>query len=179
MKLNPVFHSPYPYDNSVFKVGNTITLSADVTLGGETLDEVAFYEGSNKLGSVSSEPYTFEWADLQLGSYTLSARLTTSEGTDIYSQDVNITVDQLTDVEVATEIPEFSLYPNPTTGLIQITMDASSDESAVVDVYTLQGTKVFSEKITEKALVRIDLSNESNGMYLVKVGNVIKKVIKR
>ena len=39
----------YPYSNTLFYEGNTITLSADVSLGDETLDVVEFYEGGNKL----------------------------------------------------------------------------------------------------------------------------------
>lgn len=178
-ELQPAITLTFPYTNSVFREGETVTLTAAVELGEETLEEVAFYEGNNMLGAVSNSPYIYEWENLQRGSYTLSARLTTSEGTDIYSQGVNITVDHLLENQVVRENTDFLLSPNPTTGLIYLDILTSFDTPLRVEVYTILGEKILSRQLNDEASLILDLSDEAHGIYLVKVGNSIRKVVKR
>lgn len=72
------------------------------------------------------------------------------------------------------------VYPNPTNGLLTIDTD---DGPIQVDVFSITGQKVFSESITNnKGSFKIDLTEQPEGMYLVKVsstkGAIITKVIK-
>lgn len=168
----------FPYPNTLFHEGNTITLNADVTLGSETLNVVEFYEGDTKLGEATDAPYIFDWEDVQIGSYSLSARLLTAEGTDIYSQFVPISVDQLMGMQAAGEEQLF-LHPNPTTGKIMANLNSASISTPFVEVYTMQGKKIITQRINGRSALTIDLSDQSKGMYLVKVGSVVKKVIKQ
>lgn len=73
-------------------------------------------------------------------------------------------------------IPEFSLYPNPTSGIINVVSTFFIDN---VDVFNNLGQLVFSKKNSSY----IDISTLNGGLYFVKIidtnGNVaIKKVIK-
>ncbi|MDI9308739.1 MAG: T9SS type A sorting domain-containing protein [Limnohabitans sp.] len=70
---------------------------------------------------------------------------------------------------------EFSVFPNPTSGIVSIT---STEDIDNVEIYSLEGRKIKEAKAS-----MIDISDLSNGMYLVQVkteaGNVgSKKIIK-
>ena len=62
---------------------------------------------------------------------------------------------------------EFTIYPNPSTGMITITPEKATTEMNV-SVHNMLGDMVFeSNNLHGKSLV--DLSNLSNGVYIVKV----------
>jgi hypothetical protein len=68
----------------------------------------------------------------------------------------------------ATPAPEFSIYPNPSRGLLSI----SSDRTEVIDVrvYTLQGSQVYAvPEFTSGG--HIDLSNLAAGSYILRLRN--------
>lgn len=56
-------------------------------------------------------------------------------------------------------------YPNPTTGLLNINM---KDSKASIKVYNLSGELVFSSE-NVSGYYSVDLSGQSNGLYLLKV----------
>jgi hypothetical protein len=76
---------------------------------------------------------------------------TISASTNVYSlsNDINIKV-----------------YPNPNNGLFNV--ENSKNESMLIEVYNVIGSKVWSSKSTEGASV-IDLSTAADGVYMVKV----------
>lgn len=59
---------------------------------------------------------------------------------------------------------KFKMYPNPANSILNIDIDS---EVKQVEIYSLQGQKVFSGK--EK---NIDISNLSSGMYMVRVQDI-------
>ncbi|WP_282036701.1 T9SS type A sorting domain-containing protein [Saccharicrinis aurantiacus] len=61
-----------------------------------------------------------------------------------------------------TKIPSISVYPNPTTGLVNI-----STEVEKVEVYNVSGSLV--KVVNGPALTGFDISNLSNGLYVLKV----------
>jgi hypothetical protein len=76
--------------------------------------------------------------------------------------------------EVAVEQPKIIAYPNPTSGIV--TIDINEANYNGVQVFDLQGRLIVDTDMTQ-----IDLSENPNGMYLLKLkgsGEIIK-VIKR
>ncbi len=74
---------------------------------------------------------------------------------------------------------EFSVYPNPTTGVLNISSDIDKAEWLSIEVISTSGQIV--KRIAQKDINNaIDLSEQANGLYLIKVhttkGNVVKKV---
>jgi hypothetical protein len=72
------------------------------------------------------------------------------------------------------------IFPNPSTGLINISFsDATQD--ARVDLLNSCGQLILSKEITHAVQTTLDLSNQAKGMYFVKVqtgsGVVVRKVI--
>jgi hypothetical protein len=69
--------------------------------------------------------------------------------------------------------PDF--YPNPASSII--TFKEFSSNSLNVDIYRIDGLKVFSCMLTENNN-KIDISNLSAGMYIIRYGEVTRKLIK-
>ncbi|MEI7727738.1 MAG: putative Ig domain-containing protein, partial [Bacteroidota bacterium] len=59
------------------------------------------------------------------------------------------------------------VFPNPTTGLINISLNSLSGESAIVEVCNLQGKVVHSNSF--KKCIRIDMTDYPKGIYILKL----------
>lgn len=87
-------------------------------------------------------------------------------------------VNQLTVNQVNTFNSGLKLYPNPTANIINISNDEFLIES--IEVYNLQGQILYKSYNLNQNNVTIDLSDYSNGMYLVNVNNQTSiKIIKK
>lgn len=75
-----------------------------------------------------------------------------------------------------------SVYPNPTTGTFVINFSDVASDDVAINVYNMIGREVYSNatNIAGSDVETIDISNNANGLYLVKiqVGNdlLIKKI---
>jgi Tol biopolymer transport system component len=61
------------------------------------------------------------------------------------------------------------LYPNPTKGLIAISLGTSQSHESLVEIHNLQGTQVFSITFQNTTSATIDLTGNAAGIYVVKV----------
>jgi len=68
----------------------------------------------------------------------------------------------------------FVVYPNPSTGTITI----ESDTEGKIVVTDLLGKQVVVQQI-EQDQITIDLSKRGKGIYLVRMGEHVRKVIVR
>ena len=69
-----------PANNASFTAPASITLSANATDNDGTVTKVEFFNGSTKIGEVTSSPYVFAWSGIASGYYTLSAKATDNQG---------------------------------------------------------------------------------------------------
>jgi hypothetical protein len=61
--------------------GSNVTLSAIAAAAtGQTITKVDFYQGATLLGTATASPYNFVWSNVPAGSYSLTAKVTTSTG---------------------------------------------------------------------------------------------------
>ncbi|AXG74201.1 T9SS C-terminal target domain-containing protein [Flavobacterium arcticum] len=73
---------------------------------------------------------------------------------------------------------ELKIYPNPTTGLLNVSNDKFLIES--VQIVTMQGQVLFQNNYSNQNTIKVDLSGFSNGIYLIKINNTTSlKVIKK
>jgi hypothetical protein len=70
------------------------------------------------------------------------------------------------------------VYPNPTEGILTINTHYENDEMIEIQVYNMMGEVVLNYTLTN-GQNQIDLSNFSNGIYIVKHKEDIYKVIKQ
>lgn len=69
-------------------------------------------------------------------------------------------------------------YPNPSNGMIEITLDMLSGNS-VISVIDMKGNVIHFEKIDNMSSVKLDLSSATEGTYLVKIDNDSKTYVSR
>ncbi|MCW5632277.1 MAG: fibronectin type III domain-containing protein [Rubrivivax sp.] len=81
-----------PAANSTFFAPTSITINADAADADGSVTQVQFFAGSTLLGTVSTAPYGWSWADVPLGTYTLTARATDNRGAVTTSGPIAVTV---------------------------------------------------------------------------------------
>ena len=114
---------------------------------------------------------TFYLINPALGNYAVV--VTTSYGCEIESEvlTIGVSVDELNAIE------KLAIYPNPSSDLINVSIDITSNshELTIVDA---QGSVVFSKEYTNltSGTLRVELGNLSAGIYsvLLKEGDVKK-----
>ena len=66
---------------------------------------------------------------------------------------------------------DISLYPNPTTGTVNITLP-NSESKLSLSIYNITGRKVYEEnELTGNSIKQIDMSANSKGVYLLNIRN--------
>ncbi|MEI9810716.1 MAG: Ig-like domain-containing protein [Bacteroidota bacterium] len=73
----------------------TIPITATATNPSGTVTKVEFYQGTVKLATDSTAPYTYTWPNVAAGSYSLTVKAYSSTGVIAVSAAVNITVTAL------------------------------------------------------------------------------------
>ncbi|MFY9151279.1 MAG: T9SS type A sorting domain-containing protein [Prolixibacteraceae bacterium] len=75
---------------------------------------------------------------------------------------------------IATNLPEvdsheFSVYPNPTSGVINIFLNKTPEQNATAEIINLQGNAVFTKKLHGQTNTELNLRSLPKGIYLVKI----------
>lgn len=79
--------------------------------------------------------------------------------------------------EVVNE-PEFSIYPNPSSGVFDLRINDLS-EPISISVIDISGKEIWSKNQTSESNVQIDISNFARGIYFVKIydeNNFVKTI---
>ena len=90
--INPTISITSPSNNTSFKEGEDITISATATDLDGTVTLVEFFNGTTKLGEDSSSPFNFIWMDASIGSHKITAIATDNLGAKTTSAVVTISV---------------------------------------------------------------------------------------
>lgn len=126
-----------PANGATFKAGSNIAITATATITGATITKVDFYRGGTTLiGTATTAPYTVTWAAATAGSYSITAKATTSAGGVGTSAAVNITVTNQPPTVSLTSPASGATYPAPAT--INLAAAASDPDGTVqrVDFYS-------------------------------------------
>jgi Secretion system C-terminal sorting domain len=80
-------------------------------------------------------------------------------------------------------LKEFSVYPNPTSGALTLSMETFGEtQSLQLKVYSLIGQEMYSEAISPFSgykQISLDLSKFPKGIYMIEVTNGEKSRLKR
>jgi beta-glucanase (GH16 family) len=94
--IPPVISITDPVNNSSYTSGSTITLTANASDTDGSVSKVEFYNGSTLLGTDNTSPYSFTWANVAAGTYSLTAKATDNSGEVTTSVAVTIIVKTVT-----------------------------------------------------------------------------------
>jgi regulation of enolase protein 1 (concanavalin A-like superfamily) len=81
-----------PAGGSTFVAPATINMAATAADRDGSIARVDFYAGATKVGSDTTSPYTFSWANVAAGSYTLKAMAVDNSGASTSSSTATVTV---------------------------------------------------------------------------------------
>ena len=69
-----------------------------------------------------------------------------------------------------------TIFPNPTSGQVYIQLEGISSTKETIQVYSLEGELILDE-VVNSSQIELDLSSFVRGIYLVKYGQTIRKVV--
>ena len=72
-----------------------------------------------------------------------------------------------------------NIYPNPTDGKLYVHCTAHDTQPVLIKVFNVMGKVVDYQMKSNDEIVSIDLSSSPNGIYFIKTGNTVSKVIKK
>lgn len=101
------------------------------------------------------------------GDYEVTLIVTNDCGSDTFQTNL-----LGVDLEDQISAQQITLYPNPTNGIFVITASDLSVEELSIEVFDMKGRLVLSERAntgSQEDRIRLDLSEESNGIYLVRI----------
>lgn len=70
----------------------------------------------------------------------------------------------------------FAVYPNPFNSEIQLVGYVAGNDNTV-EVFDLLGSKIFSDRVTT-AVYKIETADWKPGLYLIRMGNTVRRIIK-
>ena len=88
----PVVEIASPLNGSVAYASATLGLAATVTANGHVISKVRFYNGTTLLGEDLAAPFTWQWAGVGEGTYSITARLYYGTGSSLLSAPVVVQV---------------------------------------------------------------------------------------
>ncbi|HMG89670.1 MAG TPA: Ig-like domain-containing protein, partial [Chryseolinea sp.] len=81
-----------PANNASIAAGASVTLSANASDGTGSVTKVEFFNGTTKLGEDATSPYSFVWASVPAGTFSITARATDNQNATATSSAVTINV---------------------------------------------------------------------------------------
>lgn len=151
--------------NLVCLYSDPITLTTGLPTGG-------IYEGTG----VSNDTFSPEIATV--GTHTLSYIVTENGCTD--TAYVSIEVDACASI-LNTTLNTLNVYPNPTTGSIQIELNKDMLNNLTIEIINLDGKVVYTETVNENTnqLKSISMTHLSKGSYLLQVRSAGQSYVQR
>ena len=118
----PTVNLSSPADNSDSQLGQEVVISAIASDPDGFLVNVEFFANGSKIGEDATSPYTYSWAPVSTGTYSLTAKATDNAGATTTSASVTVNVTPATIVDTTPPSVISINRHNPTTE----TTDATS-----------------------------------------------------
>jgi glucose/arabinose dehydrogenase len=151
-----------PSNNTAFIAPATVTLSANAADSDGTISKVEFYQGATLLGTATTSPYSFAWANVTAGNYSLTAKAFDDKGAAATSSAVSIAVNN----NAAPLVSLTSLAPNTVLTApanVTLTATASDSDGTISKVEFFSGSTVLGSATT--APFSFNWSNIAAGNY--------------
>lgn len=162
----PVISIASPIKGSSFTSPALVEIEVTASDPDGTIQSVALYNGSEKLGERTSAPFTFTLKDLKEGSYSLHAVATDNLKSSATSSALEFLV---TPSELARGI--LNIFPNPNDGRFSIDFTSPEEYSSfTLSVVSQRGTIMMQEELSQSQFTKqYDLSQLAPGIYVVMV----------
>jgi uncharacterized repeat protein (TIGR01451 family) len=157
----PMISITSPANGAVLNT-TSVTISASASDSDGSVSKVEFFQGSVKLGEITSAPFDLVWSNVVGGNYSLTAVATDNLGRTTVSSPVGITVNNPPNVSITT-----SSTQDVPTAPAQITIDADARDAdgTISKVEFYQGTTLLASDVTSP--YNYTWSNVGAGNYSV------------
>lgn len=169
---------------------NQVVVTEPTALTGTTTmtpETVSNNGTANATFTGGTSPYTYSWSNgattqnitgLAAGTYIVTA--TDANGCTEIATAVVTSVVGITEIENGS----ISLYPNPSQGIVIVSMDGIATGEVSMEILDITGKSVFTQQVLfdgNKTNFTLDLSSLNNGTYLIKLdmqeGTAIRRII--
>lgn len=133
-----------PLDGAVMPPPATFTLGAVASDTQGVITKVGFYAGTTLIGTDTSAPYSVSWADVPVGQYALTARVTNNLNVTVTSSPVTVAVSTLAVTLTAPTSGASFVAPAD----INLVADATVDEAAIAKVDFYDGATLLGSDTT-------------------------------
>ncbi len=165
----------------------TIKKYKDGVLG---MDSVNFYLADYRFEDNSQDYIVSDWQYVDLTSLgDVDSLSFTLDSTDKSSVGMNtpayFSMDNFETADVSVNVPSFEaatfkMFPNPSTDFVQIEGLKPFAANGSIEVRDLMGRIVLQEKnFSTQGTLRLDLSDLASGLYFVRIGNEVGRLVKR
>ena len=138
----------------------------DQSTNNPTAWEWTFVSGTPSTSTAQNPVVTYN----SPGTYAVTLKTTNSFGNNTVTKTSYIIVTKTTGIDVTTSTAKLKVYPNPTTGLAEISISEPLESEYKIEVYNYLGSllQTYVKQKTE-SLSTIDLSGVPSGIYLIKI----------
>ena len=135
-----------PVNGATFTAGSSFTITANATDTDGTISKVEFFNGTTLLGQSLTSPYSFVWANVPAGNYSLSVKATDNQNAVTTSAGVAISVTSTT----TNQAPLVSLTsPSNNTTItassVMLTANANDSDGNITKVEFFNGNNKLGE----------------------------------
>jgi uncharacterized repeat protein (TIGR02059 family) len=179
---HPIIHIYNPRKGTSYDNLSTVTIDAVASDPDGTISKVEFYNGSEKLVELTSDPYTYTWKDVAEGTYIITAVATDNLNDTTISSPIEFVVGN--SVKYDANSDNIKLYPNPNNGHFSVEFaNPLQNEKSEIVITDLSGKQVYHGPVLKEELLKqIDLSDSRSGIYVMMIRDkdilVTKKFIK-
>jgi chitinase len=133
----PVVTLTSPASGASFSAPATVTISATASDADGSVSKVEFFNGGTRLGEATASPYSYTWANVPGGTYTITAKATDNSGAATTSAGVTITVGTGGNTGNCAGIAEYQPYPKIYNAGDKVTYNGNLYESLSNSLYNV------------------------------------------
>ncbi len=165
---SPVVSISSPTKSTAFIAPATITIDANASDPDGSVTKVEFYNGTSRLGEITSVPYSYTWKEVPAGTYSITAAATDNKGLKTVSTAVTVVVEK--SATVVNQLPSVSIkIPNEKRPKkhdnVVIIAEANDPDGNISKVELKSGNVTIAEMTTAPYV--FTLHNVDTGNYVI------------
>jgi uncharacterized repeat protein (TIGR01451 family) len=85
--------------------------------------------------------------------------------------------DNISSIGSVSDVARFSVFPNPFNERLEVRTEITEAGNELLEIFDVRGRRIYSEKVTAPSF-SISTAQWQAGVYLVKLGHAVKRVVK-